>query len=168
MQLASSPAFPEPLPVAMPQLREKPRLGVRSWNPALYPGHEVCNSTAAIGLQFRCSEIVSGPVVAPNNGTPAQPQQPDVYDKCNAEGKAASAQEPSMLPNQSSLLTGVMGYVVTIARTGSQKAGWQGFLIGNLLRPLANAYLQSAAYTNTRQACLAANGAGSLTFTMAP
>jgi hypothetical protein len=104
----------------------------------------------------------------PNNGTPAQPQQPDVYDKCNAEGKAAAAQEPSMLPNQSSLLSGVMGYIVTLARTGSQKAGWQGFLIGNLLRPAANAYLQSAAYTNTRQACLAANGAGSLTFTMAP
>jgi YD repeat-containing protein len=43
---------------------------VPSTNPAWYPGFNVCNSTTAIGLQFRCSEIVSGPVVAASNGTP--------------------------------------------------------------------------------------------------
>ena len=62
--------FPEPLLAAMPQLSEKLRLGVQSRNPAWYPGFNVCNSTTAIGLQFRCSETVSGPVVAPNNATP--------------------------------------------------------------------------------------------------
>jgi len=67
MQLASSPAFPESPLAAMPQLREKPRLGFSSKNPALHQVHEVCNCTAAIGLRFRCSGIVSGPVVAPNN-----------------------------------------------------------------------------------------------------
>ena len=36
----------------------------------------VCNSRTAIGLQFGWSGIVSGTVVAPNNGTPQQPQQP--------------------------------------------------------------------------------------------
>ena len=51
MQLASSAAFPEPLLAAMPQLREKPRLGFSSKNPALHQGHEVCNSTTALGLQ---------------------------------------------------------------------------------------------------------------------
>ena len=51
MQLASSAAFPEPLLAAMPQLREKPRLGFSSKNPALYQGHGVCNSTTALGLQ---------------------------------------------------------------------------------------------------------------------
>lgn len=95
------------------------------------------------------------PTVAPNNGAPA-PAPADPVDKCKAEANAAAAQEPSMMPNQSSLLTGVMGYVITVMRTGSQKAGWQGFLIGNLTRPLANAYLKSAAYTNTMSACMAA------------
>jgi RHS repeat-associated protein len=51
MQLASSAAFPEPLLAAMPQLREKPRLGFSSKNPALHQVHEVCNSTTALGLQ---------------------------------------------------------------------------------------------------------------------
>jgi hypothetical protein len=67
MQLASRLAFPELLLAAMPQLSEKPRMGVRSKNQAWHPGFNVCNSTAAIGLQFRCSGIVSGPVVAPNS-----------------------------------------------------------------------------------------------------
>ena len=51
MQLASSAAFPEPLLAAMPQLKEKPHMGVPSKNPALYQGHEVCNSTTALGFQ---------------------------------------------------------------------------------------------------------------------
>jgi len=68
MQPAFSTPFPEPLPAAMPQLSEKPRLGVRSWNPAPHPGQFVCNSRTAIGLQFGWSGIVSGTVVAPNNG----------------------------------------------------------------------------------------------------
>jgi RHS repeat-associated protein len=51
MQLASSAAFPEPLLAAMPQLREKPRLGFSSKNLALHQGHEVCNSTTALGFR---------------------------------------------------------------------------------------------------------------------
>jgi len=51
MQSALSQAFSEPLLAAMPQLSEKPHLGVPSSNPALYLGHEVCNSTTALGLQ---------------------------------------------------------------------------------------------------------------------
>lgn len=69
MQPAFSTPFPEPLPAAMPQLSEKPRHGVRSWNPAPHPGHFLCNSRTAIGLQFGRSGNVSGTVVAPNNGT---------------------------------------------------------------------------------------------------
>jgi len=51
MQPASSAAFPEPLLAAMPQLREKPRLGFSSKNPALHQVHEVCNSTTALGFR---------------------------------------------------------------------------------------------------------------------
>jgi RHS repeat-associated protein len=51
MQLASSAAFPEPLLAAMPQLREKPRLGFSSKNLAPHQGHEVCNSTTALGFR---------------------------------------------------------------------------------------------------------------------
>jgi len=35
----------------MPQLREKPHLGVPSKNPALHQVHEVCNSTTALGFR---------------------------------------------------------------------------------------------------------------------
>jgi hypothetical protein len=92
MRLASSPAFQEPLLAAMPQLSEKPRQGVRSKNPAWHPGFNVCNSTAAIGLQFRSSGIVSGTVVAPNNGTPTkQPTSPVVKLICQQQAKAYQA-----------------------------------------------------------------------------
>jgi len=51
MEPAQSQAFSESLLAAMPQLREKPHLGVPSSNPALYLGHEVSNSTTALGLR---------------------------------------------------------------------------------------------------------------------
>jgi hypothetical protein len=75
MQPAFSTPFPEPLPAAMPQLSEKPRHGVQSWNPAPHPGQFVCNSRTAIGLQFGWSGIVSGTVVAPSNAFGVTPQQ---------------------------------------------------------------------------------------------
>jgi len=53
----------------MPQLSEKPRLGFSTRNQAWNPGFNVCNSTAAIGLQFACSETVSDPVESLTNGT---------------------------------------------------------------------------------------------------
>jgi RHS repeat-associated protein len=46
-----SQVFSDSLLAAMPQLNEKPRLGVPSKHPALYLGHEACNSTAAIGFR---------------------------------------------------------------------------------------------------------------------
>src|SRR5665213_3158844 len=46
-----SQVFSGSLLAAMPQLNEKPRLGVPSKNPAPHQGHEVCNSTAAIGFR---------------------------------------------------------------------------------------------------------------------
>jgi len=67
MESTLNHAFPESLLAAMPQLSEKPHMGVPSKNPAWHPGFNVCNSTAVLGLQFRCSETVSGPVVAPSN-----------------------------------------------------------------------------------------------------
>ncbi len=51
MQSALSQAFSEPLLAAMPQLSEKLHQGVPSSNPALHLGHEVCNSTTALGLR---------------------------------------------------------------------------------------------------------------------
>ena len=51
MQLASSAAFPEPLLAAMPQLKEKPHMGLPSRNPALYLGFNVCKSTTVLGLR---------------------------------------------------------------------------------------------------------------------
>jgi hypothetical protein len=68
MEPALSTPFPPPSVCPTRQLSEKPRHGVRSWNPAQYPGQFVCNSRTAMGLQFRCSGIVSGTVVDPSNG----------------------------------------------------------------------------------------------------
>jgi hypothetical protein len=79
MESTANHAFPESLLAAMPQLSEKPRMGVRSKNPAWHPGFNVCNSTAVLGLQFRCPESVSGPVVAPNNGNNCSVLDPHCY-----------------------------------------------------------------------------------------
>jgi hypothetical protein len=63
------PAFPEPRLASMPQLSKKPRLGFTTSNQAWNLGFNVCNSTAAMGLQFACSKTVSDPVESPNNAT---------------------------------------------------------------------------------------------------
>ena len=51
MQPTQIPAFPQPPIAAMPQLREKPRLGLPSKNHALNPGINEHNSTVAIGMR---------------------------------------------------------------------------------------------------------------------
>ena len=51
MEPAQSQVLCEPLLAAMPQLKEKVHQGVPSSDPALYPGHEIPNSTVAIGLR---------------------------------------------------------------------------------------------------------------------
>jgi RHS repeat-associated protein len=51
MESAPNHAFSESPLAAIPQLREKPRLGFSSKNPALHQVHEVCNSTTALGFR---------------------------------------------------------------------------------------------------------------------
>ena len=75
MEPSQSQVLPEPLLAAMPQLKEKPCQGVRTWNPALHPGQFIGNSRTAIGLRFGCLETASDPVVAPSNGTPTISRQ---------------------------------------------------------------------------------------------
>jgi hypothetical protein len=70
MEPSQSQVLCEPLLAALPQLKEKPCLGVRTWNPALRPGQFVGNSRTAMGLRFRCSGTVSDPVEAPSNAAP--------------------------------------------------------------------------------------------------
>lgn len=50
MQLASSPAFPEPLLAALPQLSEKLRQGFASKNRAWHPGKIASKFMVALGL----------------------------------------------------------------------------------------------------------------------
>ena len=133
MQLASRLAFPEPLLAAMPQLREKPHLGFRSKNPAWHPGFNVCNSTAVLGLQFRCSETVSGPVVAPNN--PVVLQNP-----CQVQGRALP---PSAFAQAGSAANGSLINLALDAK--------MGFPAGHYLdpQPLASGNVfQKQAYGN--------------------
>jgi hypothetical protein len=68
MELHSNAHIPDGLLAAMTLLSEKPRHGVTSWESAPHQGIDERNCTAAIGLRFRGWEIVSGTVVAPNNG----------------------------------------------------------------------------------------------------
>jgi RHS repeat-associated protein len=51
MEQVQIPAFSDPLPVPIPLLKEKPRQGVPGNNPAPHPGHDLHNSTVAIGLR---------------------------------------------------------------------------------------------------------------------
>jgi RHS repeat-associated protein len=51
MEQVQIPALPDPLPVPIPLLKEKPRQGVPGKNPAPHPGHDLANSTVAIGLR---------------------------------------------------------------------------------------------------------------------
>ena len=78
------PAFPEPLLAAMPQLSEKPRLGFTTRNPPWNPGFNVCNSTAAMGLQFACSKTVYAPVDPANNA-----DNGSIWDSCGSSCGAA-------------------------------------------------------------------------------
>jgi hypothetical protein len=57
MQLNSGTHIPDGLLAAITLLNEKPRLGVPSCNPASHPGHNVCQSTAALGVSWN---VVSG------------------------------------------------------------------------------------------------------------
>jgi hypothetical protein len=50
MQLASSPAFPEPLLAALPQLSEKLRQGFASKNRAWHPGKIASKFMVSLGL----------------------------------------------------------------------------------------------------------------------
>jgi hypothetical protein len=96
MQPASEHHIPDGLLASMTLLSEKPRHGVASRKSAPHPGINEANSTAPIGLRFRCWEIVSGTVEAPSNGisstyppnTPKTPDQCSIYNNGTASGSA--------------------------------------------------------------------------------
>jgi hypothetical protein len=69
MELLSSAPIPDWVLASMTLLNEKPRLGVPSRKSAPHQSIDQRNCTAVLGLRFRCSETVSGTVVAPSNAT---------------------------------------------------------------------------------------------------
>ena len=144
MQPAFSTPFPEPLPAAMPQLSEKPRHGVRSWNPAPHPGHFLCNSRTAIGLQFGRSGNVSGTVVAPNNSQQPQPQQPKPEPKpgwCTALNHAGNT---TVALGGATFLWGTLadaGVVTAPAGVALQASGGIGMAVGGIGIGIADAGL---------------------------
>jgi hypothetical protein len=75
MQLGIESHIPDGLLAANALLAENSRQGVPTSTQALHPGFGLRISSTAMDFQFRCSEIVSGTVVAPNNGTPRTPSQ---------------------------------------------------------------------------------------------
>jgi hypothetical protein len=72
MELLFNAPIPDGLLASITLLSEKPRLGVPSRKSAPQQRIDERNCTAVLGLRFPCSEIVSGTVVAPNNGIKAK------------------------------------------------------------------------------------------------
>ena len=69
MQLSSEVQIPDGLLAATALLAENSRQGVTTSTQTLYRGFEFAISSTYMGLQFRCYESVSDPVVAPKNAT---------------------------------------------------------------------------------------------------
>jgi hypothetical protein len=69
----------------MHPLNENPRLGLTSKNPASHPGHNVCQSTAALGFSWnvasgtRQSEV-TGRFTSPDDGTDQDPSNPQSWN----------------------------------------------------------------------------------------
>ncbi len=120
MELLSNASIPDGLPASMTLLSEKPRLGVRGRESALHPGIDERNCTALLGLRFRCSEIVSGTVVAPNNVTPNPPMVKTVQNFV-CKGSPTSR---------------ILASVTQGAIVGAIRGGASGFIGGELFEPI--------------------------------
>lgn len=86
---STSPMQPPVVPNG--QLSGNSRHGGRSSNPAPHPGIHKANSTAAIGLRFRCAGTASDPVDAPNNNQ-QQPQKNPCPPGTRAAGAVKAAE----------------------------------------------------------------------------
>jgi hypothetical protein len=83
MELHSNAHIPDGLLATMTLLSEKPRHGVTSWESALQSGIGFRISSTAMDFQFRCSGIVSDPVVAPSNAENPPPCQAKILNATN-------------------------------------------------------------------------------------
>jgi hypothetical protein len=120
MELHSNAHIPDGLLASMTLLSEKPRLGVPSWESAPHQGIDERNSTAVLGLRFRCSEIVSGTVVAPNKGNsnPTYPLLNTRNQTCGADANAALKAETGKIVSGDWVGTTAAGVVVRAVTIG--------------------------------------------------
>ena len=131
MQPASEHHIPDGLLASMTLLSEKPRHGVASRKSAPHPGINEANSTAPIGLRFRCWEIVSGTVDAPNNQQKSQKRQQcevaaqQQYDQSNQNI------QNSFLPNlKQSAVSGAIHGAIVGCVAGAVGGGAAGSVVG--------------------------------------
>jgi hypothetical protein len=166
MQLASGTHIPDGLLATMMPLSEKPHHGVTSWESAPHPGIGFRISSTAIDFRFRCSEIVSGTVVAPNNGNP-NPTYPVLNTRnqnCGADANAALKAETGKIVSGDWVGTTAAGVVVRAVTIGGVTASGvaQGAAISFAGRALyygAKGLLNGA---TTGAACAISSGVTSL------
>jgi len=112
----------EVLPLAAcPRLAENSRQGVPTSTQTLYWGFEFAISNTYMGLQFRCSETVSGPVDAPNNGTTKQQQC--AVETLKKNGVSLALDAAGFIPGESQLAATVQLGVSAASFTNSLMTG---------------------------------------------
>jgi RHS repeat-associated protein len=85
MQPTSSTLIPDGLLAAMTLLSGNPRLGLKSKNPALHPGHNLPNSTAATGDSWSVASETRwshemGRFLSPDDGSDQDPSDPQSWN----------------------------------------------------------------------------------------
>jgi hypothetical protein len=124
MQLGIESRIPDGLLAAKALLAENSRLGVPTSKHALHRGFDFAISSTYMGLQFRCYEIASDLVVAPNNFGVTPKQQQDCLNAWSNSSLGKGVQFFSLYnlaTNLSSLKTWAEWTVLPAAKIGAFK-----------------------------------------------
>jgi hypothetical protein len=162
MELSPNSRVPDGLLAAMTLLSEKPHQGLPSWESALHQGIDERNCTALLGLQFRSSEIVSGTVVAPNNG-PTNPRATQCKIKVGVGiGLDVAGTAAGLVPGAGAALVTTQVSLGLASAAYSAYNGSAAFTIGNATGAQLSAVAAGAEYVGWKTAAKALPWIGTL------